>query len=649
MRAWESLRRLMRHRTAVALLIGVGVFEVLFGLRSAGFLESLELGAYDNLLRLRPTTGQTPVVTHVWVTEEEIRVLGHPMQDQTMAKALRILAELGPRAIGVDIYRDVPTGTGWDELAEVFLENPQITIVEKLGDASHPGVPGPAFLPDKGQIGFADLMIDRDGVGRRGFLWLWGEDGTANTSFALQLALRFLDAEGIGPGPDPDDPEFIRLGATTIFPLEPDLGGYVDADAGGYQFLLDYRQAAADFPEMQLLDVLTGQIDPDLIRDRVVIIGTRSASVKDDFQSPTSLFFSEGGRIYGAAVHAQIVDQLVRLARGQDKVMGSYDDRAETLWLLAWCLLGALIGARVQSPLGLLIAILVGSGVLVGSGYVSFITGRWIPTVPPFIGGIGSLLVVVAYVIQQERADRLKAMNLFGRFVSRKLAADIWKNRDLFMEGGRPKPQRITVTVMFTDLSGYTGTSEKREPAEVMQWIGGYMDRMANLVEEHGGIVNDFLGDGLMASFGVPIPSATEEEMNRDACNAVECALEMGETLDELNEDWRRHGESTARVRVGIYTGLAVVGTIGSEDRLKYATVGNTVNTASRLESFDKDSFREEEGRTSCRVLIGDPTWRRLGDRFATRCLGDHILKGKSEAVTIHRVIGRRSPVGYET
>ena len=102
-------------------------------------------------------------------------------------------------------------------------------------------------------------------------------------------------------------------------------------------------------------------------------------------------------------------------------------------------------------------------------------------------------------------------------------------------------------------------------------------------------------------------------------------------------------------MRVGIYTGLAVVGTIGSEDRLKYATVGNTVNTASRLESFDKDSFREEEGRTSCRVLIGDPTWRRLGDRFATRCLGDHILKGKSEAVTIHRVIGRCSPVGYET
>jgi len=637
----------MRHRTAAALLIGVGVFVVLFGLRSAGFLESLELGAYDNLLRLRPTTTQKPVVTHVWVTEEEIRVLGHPMQDRTMAKVLRKLLEHSPRAIGIDIFRDVPTGTGWDVLAKVLLENPQIAIVEKLGDASHPGVSGPAFLPDKGQIGFADLMIDRDGVGRRGFLWLWGEDGTANTSFALQLALRFLDAEGIALGPDPDDPEFVRIGATTIVPLEPDLGGYVDVDAGGYQFLLDYRQAAAGFPEMQLLDVLTGQIDPDLIRDRVVIIGTRSASVKDDFHSPTSPFSNEGGRVYGAAVHAQIVDQLVRLARGDDEVMGSYDGQAETLWLLAWCLLGALIGARVQSPLGLLIAILVGSGALLGSGYASFISGRWIPTVPPFLGGIGSILVVVAYVIQQERADRLKAMKLFGRFISRKLAAEIWKNRDLFMEGGRPKPQRITVTVMLTDLSGYTSTSEKREPAEVMEWIGGYMDRMASLVEEHGGIVNDFLGDGLMASFGIPIPSVTEEEMNRDACNAVECALEMGEALDELNEDWRRHGESTARVRVGIYTGPAVVGTIGSADRSKYATVGNTVNTASRLESFDKESF-QEEARTTCRVLVGDPTRRRLADRFETSCLGEHVLKGKSEAVTIYRVLGRRSPVGYE-
>lgn len=114
------MRRLMRHRTAAALLIGVGVFVVLFGLRSAGFLESLELGAYDNLLRLRPTTTQKPVVTHVWVTEEEIRVLGHPMQDRTMAKVLRKLLEHSPRAIGIDIFRDVPTGTGWDVLARCY-------------------------------------------------------------------------------------------------------------------------------------------------------------------------------------------------------------------------------------------------------------------------------------------------------------------------------------------------------------------------------------------------------------------------------------------------------------------------------------------------------------------------------------------------
>ena len=116
-----------------------------------------------------------------------------------------------------------------------------------------------------------------------------------------------------------------------------------------------------------------------------------------------------------------------------------------------------------------------------------------------------------------ERADKVKAMNLFGRFVSRSVVDHIWKDRDLFMDGDRPRPQRITVTVMLTDLTGYTTASEKKEPAEVMDWIGTYMDRMAYLVEKHGGMVNDFLGDGLMANFGVPVASTTEQEMNRDA------------------------------------------------------------------------------------------------------------------------------------
>ncbi len=172
-----------------------------------------------------------------------------------------------------------------------------------------------------------------------------------------------------------------------------------------------------------------------------------------------------------------------------------------------------------------------------------------------------------------------------------------------------------------------------------MRWIGSYMDAMAGLVERHGGIVNDFLGDGLMATFGAPIRRTREEEIDRDAQSAVACALDMAGELERLNERWREQGAPSARMRVGILTGPAIVGSLGSAERLKYATVGDTVNAAARLESFDKAAFDVESA--SFRILVGEETRRRLGGRFRTLPLGAHRLRGRGEPLEIHRVLGR--------
>jgi adenylate cyclase len=635
--------RWLRSRRGVALTIGLLFFAATMIARELGWLVSWELGAYDNYLRQRPVAAAEPPVSLVWIREQEIAKFGHPLPDEVLARALREIVGHAPRAVGVDVYRDRPVGSGWEELREVFLANPNIVIVEKLADPSHPAVGPPPFLKDRNQVGFADIAPDPDGVTRRGLLMLWEAD-EAYTSFSLRLALRYLYAEGLTMGSDPEN-EFIRLGQTTIPPFERNLGGYKNADAGGYQYLLDYRRANGSFPSANLSEVLDGEVDPALLRDRVVVIGTASPSVKDNFQAPSGFIDSHAARVYGAEQHAQAIDQLTRFARGESRPLGSLSEVLEGLWILAWCLASAFVGIRVRSPVSLVLSILVGLGVLLGGGYLAFLRGWWLPVVPVAVGGLGSLGVSVAYMIQQERADKLKAMNLFGRFVSRKLVDRIWEDRDLFMEGDRPRPQRITVTVMLTDLIGYTTRSEKKEPAEVMEWLGTYMDRMAYLVESHGGMVNDFLGDGLMASFGVPVASTTEDEIDRDARSAVDCAMAMGRVLAELNEAWQRSGEPTARMRVGIFTGPGVVGAIGSAERMKYATVGNTVNTASRLESFDKMTFELEPEHGTCRILVGQPTLDRLGDGYLSKCVGSHVLKGKGEPVMIHRILGRAADV----
>jgi adenylate cyclase len=639
----RGLRDALRSRAVAALAIGVAAWAAVIGARQQGWLQSLELGAYDGFLRLRPTSPDAFPVTLVWIREDEITRFGHPLPDRLMAAALHQLLQHGPRAVGIDVYRDRPAGEGWDELARVVLAHPEVVVVEKLPDQELPGVPAPAFLSDDAQVGFADIVTDPDGVTRRGLLLMWDEQGRAHVSFSLRLALRWLHAEdpNLGMTAAPEDPSFVRIGATTLPPLDPDFGGYRNVDAGGYQYLLDYGRPNDSFPKLYLADVLDGRFDPGLVTGRVVVLGTSSPSVKDNFQTPTG-FGMEGDAVaYGAEHHAQATDQLVRLGMGRARPIGTWPEGLERAWILLWCLLGAALGTRAHSPISLIAAGAAGLAILAGSAWWALAGDRWIPVMPAAAGGLGALAVMVAWMTQRERAEKAKAVNLFGRYVSKRLVDRIWDQRDLFMQGGRPVSQRITVTVLLSDLIGYTTRSETSEPAEVMEWLGTYTDRMAQLVEEHGGIVNDFLGDGIMASFGVPIPSTSESAIRQDAIQAVECALAMGEALAELNAGWRERGQPTARMRVGILTGPAVVGDIGSERRMKYATVGNTVNTASRLESFDKEPFELEPEQSTIRILIGQATADLVSDRFVTRCLGDHLLKGKGEPITIHRVLGR--------
>jgi adenylate cyclase len=635
------VERLLESRGLAALGIGFAVFTVLLAARQLGLLESFELSAYDSFVRGRPPPQDAPPVTMVWVTEREVQELGHPLEDRLIAGALSNLMRHGPRAIGVDIYRDHPRGEGWNELREVFLSNPQIVIVEKRPEGDQPPVGPPSFLPDHSQVGFADLVMDLDGVARRGLLMLW-EGDQHFVSLSLQLALRYLLVEGITMGPSAENPEWVAIGPTSLPPVDPNFGGYRGEDAGGYQFVFDYRHDGG-FPGFTFQELLDDDFDSALVRGKVVIIGTASASVKDDFQIPSGFRWSDS-HVHGAELHAHAVDQLIRYAHAADQPISVWSDRVEIAWILAWCLVAALLGVRVQSTVGLLATTVGGLGVLIGGAYTAFVRSLWVPVVPPALGWVTCIGFAVGLVIQRERAERRKLEGIFGKFMSPKLAESLWDNRDIFWHGDRPRPQRATASILLSDLFGYTTRSEKAEAGEVMDWLGTYTEKMTDLVDQHDGMVHDFLGDGLMASFGLPVPRESEEELDSDAVSSVECALAMGDALEELNEVWKRDGRPTARLRVGVLTGPVVIGAIGGTERLKYAAVGNTVNTAARLEAFDKLSF-ERDVESTCRVLIGQATLDRLGGRFETECLGDHVLKGKGDAVTIYRVLGRRYEV----
>jgi adenylate cyclase len=273
--------------------------------------------------------------------------------------------------------------------------------------------------------------------------------------------------------------------------------------------------------------------------------------------------------------------------------------------------------------------------------YIAFVNGWWIPLVPPAAAWSATAAVVLAYVSHRETAERAALMRLFSSRVSREIAETIWNERDQFLDGGRPRSESLVATALFTDLTGFTTVSEKLGPEALMNWLNEYMSAMAGHVSRHGGVIRQYAGDSIVAVFGVPVARSSEAEMAQDAMNAVACALDMEATLRDLNRRWAAENRPTTTMRVGIFTGPAVAGTLGSAERSEYVVVGDTMNTASRLESFDKVLFPPDLVGRPCRILIGETTRRYLGDRFTTERVGDVTLKGKEQAVGVYRVLGR--------
>ena len=340
-------------------------------------------------------------------------------------------------------------------------------------------------------------------------------------------------------------------------------------------------------------------------------------------------------------MHAQIVSQFLRSALEGSRQIAVISDTQEAAWTLLWGIMGGALGLWMRSPSRFFLSAASGLLILSLGAYYAFLSGWWIPSVPPAMAWLGSAAIVTAYMLSLEKKERALLMQLFSRHVAPEVAETIWEQRDQFMDGGRPRSQKFTVTVLFTDLRGFTSVSERMDPQALLDWLNVYMEAMAQLVMSHGGVVDNYIGDSIKADFGVPLPRTTEAAISRDAVAAVDCALAMEKELKHLNTVWQQQDLPTVEMRIGIFTGPVVAGSLGSAQRLKYTTVGDTVNIASRLESFDKDLVDPELADSPCRILIGETTLRYLGHQFQTKIVGEADLKGKDERVTIYRVIGR--------
>lgn len=222
--------------------------------------------------------------------------------------------------------------------------------------------------------------------------------------------------------------------------------------------------------------------------------------------------------------------------------------------------------------------------------------------------------------------DAVHAMKVglgaFLRYVPATLVRQVVESGEEVRVGGREEE----LTVFFSDVQGFTTISEGLEPQALTELLSDYLEVVTRTLLDHGATVDKYIGDGVMAFWGAPLPDADH------ATHACQAAVECQRELDVLNERWQDQGRPALKTRIGIHTGLAVVGNVGSSERLNYTAMGDTVNTAARLEGANK--------QFGTRIMISDATRQRIGDGFETRPLGDVELKGKTILMHVFELIG---------
>ena len=616
-------------------ITSLAAFGLFLGVRQLGWLQPLELAAFDLMVRLRPDEGPDPRLLVVEITERDIQALNqYPISDGLLAKVLGELERHQPIVIGVDLARNVPQGTGQAELMARF-RSPKVIAIANIGNTEAEAVIPPPGVSQE-RVGFSDVVIDPDNVVRRNFMIAPIDEKTTLYSFSLRIALAYLKHKGIEP--QFTKTEELQLDTTVFNWLAFNSGGYQIIDDGGYQILLNYRSPRNVARGVSFTQVLNGQIDPSWVRGKIVLIGATAPTAKDLFSTPYSAREKAIPRMAGVLVHSQMVSQIVSAVLDRRPLFWYWSERAELLWIVAWSLVGGILVVRIQN---LLILGLSGLGclcVLFGFTLSLLMQSGWIPLAAPTIGLIVTGLAVEAYQRQLFQRQEQMVMKLLGQQTSPEIAQALWNEHDRLLNSGLLPGQRVIATILLTDIRGFSTISEKMPPEEVMAWLNEYLPIMVREVQNYRGIINKFTGDGLLAVFGVPVPATTEAVVAENARRAVACALAMDDRLQELNRNWRYRGLPLIQMRVGIYTGPVMVGSLGGKERLEYGVIGDSVNIAARLESCKKDNQPSD-----CRILIAHETLVYLQDEFQVEAWGALQLKGKQHKVDVYRVLGRNA------
>ena len=407
----------------------LGSILIVLILRSLCLLQGLELQTTDHYFQLRSAEAMDDRVVIVEVTKADLqRNEPWPSSDARLAQLLERLNAWKPRAIGINLHRDLPVPPGSIAFNNLLTDTPTIISAEQLADGmfgmgsgSHALIPPPSAAPES-RVGFNNSILDEDQKVRRAFLYWKNEGGTVKESFALKLSKLYLAQNQIYAQPSSDRPSDLQLGRGIFRQIQPDTGAYVRADASAYQILVNFRGGKNPFQTFSMQAVLSGDVAPESIRDRIVLIGA-TAETQNDFAAtpytrqqpyqPKSSRTWSSTWISGVALQAQFVSQIVSAALDGRLMFQSWPEGVEIVWIGLWAWIGVRLCWRLRGPERSLCGMIgLAIGVSLG-GYGLFLLGWLVPVVAPMVGLVvaWALVMMVRAHTEEELARSMEFLN----------------------------------------------------------------------------------------------------------------------------------------------------------------------------------------------------------------------------------------------
>ncbi|MBI5306630.1 adenylate/guanylate cyclase domain-containing protein [Candidatus Wolfebacteria bacterium] len=535
----------------------------------AGLFSGFENFFEDLIFPIRPIH---PDIVIISIDNESILKLGQwPFKRKYFADLLLKLKRA--KAVGLDVIFSEPSrwGDEDDNKLKNALSKISYPLVMPLEKFTEEEIKPLEQLRQNAELGNVNLIIDKDGIARR---------FPIIDFFALKIAQKagFQIAENFFSEPNP---RIVYAGPPEIFPRIP------------------------------LWQVLFGEIPPDRFENKIVLIGATAPDLHDEQITP----FSKGKPMSGVEIQANIINMLIN---------GYYLTPLKTmpmvLWILAASLLPAIFFAFLKHSLGpLFINLIIGIIYNIGAFFIADngIIPNFIHLNVAWFFSTISLMGFKYFIGEREKRE---IKTLFSKYVNAEVLQEILKNPSAAALGGK----ETNITVLFSDLRNFTSFSEKMPPSELVKFLNEYFETMSNEILKYRGVVDKYIGDAVMAFWGAPL---TDENQ---ADNAVSAALGMISALKQLNEKLKTLGKAEINIGIGIYSGPAVVGNIGSKTRFDYTAIGDTVNVASRLEGLNKTY--------NTNIIFGESVKNKLKQQYNLSFLDSVEVKGRKQPLNIYTI-----------